>query len=203
MYATRANTELRNRASAILPPSTVTSPACIRRTPAMMPSSVDFPTPSGPIRPIILWAGMSRSTPSRATTAPVALRDFSQARYRSMLRRRESKAASTRCDGCQPASGRSFRSIRAGRNPNRSQRSRCRGLPELIGRHGLPLEHRRPRCVGVEAHVAHARNSHLHEGLELTQTIRVKLELHSESQIVAFFRRLDGLGSELRSRGNV
>src|SRR5215467_14431002 len=61
----------------MLPPRTVAFPLCILRTPAMIPSRVDLPTPSGPIKPIILFAGISRSTSASATALPYRWLSFS------------------------------------------------------------------------------------------------------------------------------
>ena len=56
--------------SRMSPPSTSTVPSWILRTPATRPSSVDLPTPSGPMKPTIEPPGTSRSTRSSATVAP-------------------------------------------------------------------------------------------------------------------------------------
>jgi hypothetical protein len=52
------------------PPRTATVPDWICRAPAARLSSVDLPTPSGPISPAMLPAGMSKLTELSAVTGP-------------------------------------------------------------------------------------------------------------------------------------
>jgi len=52
------------------PSSTVISPSWSFFEPAMMPMSVDLPTPSGPTIPTMMPLGMSIEMPSRAFTLP-------------------------------------------------------------------------------------------------------------------------------------
>ena len=54
-------------ASAMSPPRTKARPDCSCRAPAMMLSSVDLPTPSGPIRPTMQPAGSETVTSSSAS----------------------------------------------------------------------------------------------------------------------------------------
>ena len=49
------------------PPSTSTRPSCTARAPEISDSRLDLPTPSGPIRPTIAPAGMSRSIPAKVS----------------------------------------------------------------------------------------------------------------------------------------
>ena len=53
-----------------VPTSARTSPVWIFRTPAISPSRVDLPTPSGPISPAMQPAGMASVTLSSATVLP-------------------------------------------------------------------------------------------------------------------------------------
>ncbi len=66
----RFEAAVRKAGSAMSPPSTSTVPVWILRTPAIMLSRVDLPTPSGPIMPIMRLGGMSSVTPSSATALP-------------------------------------------------------------------------------------------------------------------------------------
>ena len=76
------------------------------------------------------------------------------------------------------------------------------GCQRLAG--GIPLDCRFAGhgCVAVPAHVAHARQAHLHQRLPLAQAVLVELQLHAERQVMALLGGLDGLGGELRDRGN-
>src|SRR5262245_24094029 len=56
--------------SPMSPPSTVADPCCSFLEPAMIPSNVDLPTPSGPITPTMSPGGMSSDSESSATTLP-------------------------------------------------------------------------------------------------------------------------------------
>ena len=55
------------RRSVMSPPSAKTSPSWILRTPAMSASSVDLPTPSGPMSPTMQSGGIASVTSSSAT----------------------------------------------------------------------------------------------------------------------------------------
>ena len=66
----RGQTAARCADCAISPPSTLTFPDWICRAPAMMASSDDLPTPSGPISPTVHPAGRASMTASSAATLP-------------------------------------------------------------------------------------------------------------------------------------
>ena len=66
----RGQTARRWATRAMSPPSTFTVPFWIWRTPAMIASSVDFPTPSGPKKPTMHPDGTTRFTASKATVSP-------------------------------------------------------------------------------------------------------------------------------------
>ena len=73
MYAMRGQASRRGAASAMSPPSTVTLPCCICLEPATSASSVDLPTPSGPITPTMRPLGMSSERPSSASVGAIAM----------------------------------------------------------------------------------------------------------------------------------
>ena len=70
LLETRGRMSARPRPVAGSNPSTSMRPSRSRRAPATSESSVDLPTPSGPMSPAITPAGMSRVTASNAATLP-------------------------------------------------------------------------------------------------------------------------------------
>ena len=62
----RERTFWRKDSKEISPSKTSTEPFCIFLTPAIKAKSVDFPTPSGPIKPTVAPRGISKEIFSRA-----------------------------------------------------------------------------------------------------------------------------------------
>src|SRR5690625_7976373 len=66
----RAQLASRGKRSRIFTAKTSSAPCCILRAPAIKPKSVDLPTPSGPITPVITPWGIWIETSSKAKSAP-------------------------------------------------------------------------------------------------------------------------------------
>src|SRR5690242_8020735 len=128
MNAMRGRIESRWLAFLMSPPRTSTTPSWIRFAPATMPSSVDLPTPSGPIRATMAAPGRSSETASMAATLP----------YRCPRQAR-------RATGAAAMSGLSLQALRPGRlriepDIGNARQATCH-------RSGVPF-----RAIGVDSH---------------------------------------------------
>ena len=154
-------------------------------TPAMSPSSVDLPTPSGPITPTMMREGMSIDDVSERDRRAIAVR--------YVLDPRDGLAGHLASGVLVSAALLSGSWLQA---QCLSAAGVQRPCPRRLGQ--LDLKVGRPLHIGLGADEAQAPDARLHPRVELLKNLRIDLELDAKHQLGAFVLGLDGLRGELR-----